>query len=98
MLLNLNILFNFYGSQRAEGSFRLYQGRQRAKEKMVNMILNGDPKYNKKRRRHTNKNRRRWKDSKAKREKRKGQELEELKKKDPDKFEEKIQQRGKKKE
>jgi hypothetical protein len=32
----------------AEGYFRLYQGRQRAAETMVNMFINGAKKYNKK--------------------------------------------------
>jgi hypothetical protein len=49
-LANLNTLFTFYGSHTAKNRFNLYQGRQRAPEIMVNMLLHGDKKYNRKKR------------------------------------------------
>ncbi|KAI8879424.1 hypothetical protein K501DRAFT_303514 [Backusella circina FSU 941] len=61
MLLNMHALFQFYNDNRAEGRFLLYPGCQRAKEKMANMLLNGDTKYNNKRRKHIKKNHKRRK-------------------------------------
>lgn len=44
---HLNRLFDFYDHNSAKSRFFLYQGRQRAPEIMVNMLINGGPKYNK---------------------------------------------------
>lgn len=50
MLLHRQVLFNFYGYQKAKDRFYLYQGRQKAPQIMVNMLVNGSKKYNKRRR------------------------------------------------
>lgn len=50
-LLNFcSSLFKFYGAHTAEYHFYLYQGRQQAKENMVNMLVHGTKKYDRKRR------------------------------------------------
>ncbi|ORE05537.1 hypothetical protein BCV72DRAFT_330764 [Rhizopus microsporus var. microsporus] len=41
-------LFTFYGFSTAKYRFNLYQGKQRAPEMMVNMLLNDSAKYNRK--------------------------------------------------
>ncbi|KAI9275006.1 hypothetical protein EDC94DRAFT_509375, partial [Helicostylum pulchrum] len=51
MLSHLDALFTFYGFQTAKIRFNLYQGRQRAPEYMVNMLLDGTAKYNRKKKR-----------------------------------------------
>lgn len=50
MLSNMDRLFTFYGFSTAKDRFNLYQGKQRAPEMMVNMLLNGGAKYNRKKR------------------------------------------------
>ncbi|KAI9257816.1 hypothetical protein EDC94DRAFT_522238, partial [Helicostylum pulchrum] len=50
MLINIVALFAFYGPRTAKDRFNLYQGRQRAPELMVNMLLHGTSKYNRKKR------------------------------------------------
>ncbi|GAA5794871.1 hypothetical protein HPULCUR_000219 [Helicostylum pulchrum] len=47
MLSHLDALFTFYGLQTAKIRFNLYQGRQRAPEYMVNMLLDGTAKKDK---------------------------------------------------
>lgn len=47
---NLKELLEFYDANTSEGSFFLYQGRQRAPEKLVDLLTNGDAKYNKEKR------------------------------------------------
>ena len=55
-------LFTFYDKNAAKDRFFLYQGRQRAPEIMVNMLLNRDKKYNKKKRNKTK--RKKWRKTK----------------------------------
>lgn len=43
---NLDALFEFYSDATAKNRFFLYQGKQRAPELMVNMLLGGTKKYN----------------------------------------------------
>ncbi|KAI7899771.1 uncharacterized protein BX663DRAFT_478072 [Cokeromyces recurvatus] len=50
MLPHRQVLFNFYGFQRAKDRFYLYQQRQKAAQIMVNMIINGGKKYDRKQR------------------------------------------------
>ncbi|KAI9487629.1 MAG: hypothetical protein EXX96DRAFT_615389 [Benjaminiella poitrasii] len=50
LLSNMDRLFAFYGFCTAKHRFNLYQGKQRAPEMMVNMLLNGGAKYNRKNR------------------------------------------------
>ncbi|ORE03663.1 hypothetical protein BCV72DRAFT_264421 [Rhizopus microsporus var. microsporus] len=59
--------YHFYGYETAEGRFHCYQGVRRAREEMVNILINGGKKYNKDRRKNTRKNRRRRKKKKEKR-------------------------------
>lgn len=61
MLTYIQILFKFYRFHTAKPRFNLYQGRQRAPEYMVNMLLDGTPKYNKKKRRKKSRNKQRKK-------------------------------------
>ncbi|KAG2203207.1 hypothetical protein INT46_008991 [Mucor plumbeus] len=58
IIIHKDKLFAFYGKDTAKDRFFLYQGRQRAPEIMVNMLLNGDKKYNKKKRNKTK--RKKW--------------------------------------
>lgn len=51
MLTHLKTLFTFQGFHTAKSRFNLYKGKQRAREYMVNMLLDGTPKYNRKKRR-----------------------------------------------
>ncbi|KAI8971783.1 hypothetical protein BDF20DRAFT_838074 [Mycotypha africana] len=46
ILQHIKILFSFYVAGPAEDRFRLYQGRKRAADNMVNMLLDGTSKYN----------------------------------------------------
>ncbi|KAI8991496.1 hypothetical protein BDF20DRAFT_799237, partial [Mycotypha africana] len=46
ILQHLEDLFSFYSHGTAKDRFHLYQGRKRAAEKMVNMLVNGSTKYN----------------------------------------------------
>jgi hypothetical protein len=66
MLSNLLEIFKFYGPNKAEGRFRRFQGCKRAREEMLNIIINGGKKYNKGRRRHTKLNRRKRKKKRKK--------------------------------
>lgn len=50
MLAHMGALFSFYGFSTAKDRFNLYQGRQRAPEMMVNMLLDGGSKYNRQKR------------------------------------------------
>ncbi|CEP17611.1 hypothetical protein [Parasitella parasitica] len=50
MLLHRQALLDFYGFQRAKVRFYLYQGRQKAPQIMVNMLVNGGKKYNRRQR------------------------------------------------
>ncbi|KAI8097986.1 uncharacterized protein B0P05DRAFT_461242, partial [Gilbertella persicaria] len=51
MLSYMDKLFAFYEFRTAKYRFSFYQGKQRALKIMVNMLLNGGAKYNKKRKR-----------------------------------------------
>jgi hypothetical protein len=55
---NYLALFSFYGYQRSEEKFSLYQGRQQAPQMMVNYLVNGDKKYDRKKRRKRKKKQR----------------------------------------
>lgn len=61
LLLHLDQILAFNRFLTAEKRFHLYQGVQRAREEMVNILLNGGKKYNKCRRKHTKKNRKKRK-------------------------------------
>jgi hypothetical protein len=50
ILQHFATLFRFYNYSTARQRFNLYQGRQRAAQKMVNILINGDTKYNRARR------------------------------------------------
>jgi len=58
IIIHKDKLFAFYGKDTAKDRFFLYQGRQKAPEIMVNMLLNEDKKYNKKKRNKTK--RKKW--------------------------------------
>lgn len=49
-LNNKDDLFRFYGFQGAKDRFHLYQGRQKAPQIMVNMLVNGSKKYDRRQR------------------------------------------------
>jgi hypothetical protein len=66
MLANSTVLFTFYGRQTRRSRFNLYQGRQRAPEMMVNMLLHGGSKYNRKKRSKRNKAKKKAKKPKKK--------------------------------
>lgn len=61
IMLHLNRMLAFNSFCTAEKRFHLYQGVQRAREEMVNILLNGGKKYNKCKRKHTKKNRKKRK-------------------------------------
>ncbi|KAI8063363.1 uncharacterized protein B0P05DRAFT_605597 [Gilbertella persicaria] len=70
MLENIGRIFSFYNQETAKEAFFLYQGRQRAPEQMVKMLLDGTKKYNKKsrgnkRKRAKNKGKRKKKGDKS---------------------------------
>ncbi|PHZ17735.1 uncharacterized protein RHIMIDRAFT_243761 [Rhizopus microsporus ATCC 52813] len=67
IMANIQKILDFYGYETAEGRFHCYQGVRRAREEMVNILINGGKKYNKDRRKNTRKNRRRGKKKKEKR-------------------------------
>ncbi|KAI8984672.1 hypothetical protein BDF20DRAFT_986523 [Mycotypha africana] len=46
ILQHIEPLFSFYGAGAAEDRFRLCQGRQRAADNMVDMLLDGTSNYN----------------------------------------------------
>lgn len=58
MLNHLGAFFAFYNATTAKDRFFLYQGRQRAPEKMVEMLVSGGPKYNRKKRKKKKKKKR----------------------------------------
>lgn len=69
-LQHFQALATFYGPHMAELRFRNYQGKQRAGEEMVNILVNGGEKYSKRRRKKTKRNRKKKKKKqKAKRKK-----------------------------
>lgn len=57
ILLHLNKILSFNGFSTATSRFHLYQGVQRAREEMVNILVNGGKKYNKLKRKNLKKNR-----------------------------------------
>ncbi|KAG2191846.1 hypothetical protein INT46_010558 [Mucor plumbeus] len=59
MLLHRLTLFDFYGFQRVIDRFFLYQGRQKAPQTMVNMLVNGSSNYDRKQRNRRRKKRKR---------------------------------------
>ena len=66
ILQYLNTLFDFYNCKTAKYRFFLCQGKQRASEILVNMLINGGSKYNRKRRKHNNKKKKRGRKKKKK--------------------------------
>lgn len=68
LFLHLETLFTFYCFDNdAERRFRAYQGKQRAQEELVNVIVNGGKKYNSAKRKHRRRNRRERKKQKRRR-------------------------------
>ena len=63
---HLDTLFDFYGADTAKFRFFLYQGKQRAAELMVNMLLSGTKKYNKSLRSKTKKKKKKKNKKKSK--------------------------------
>ncbi|KAI7873334.1 uncharacterized protein EV154DRAFT_401244, partial [Mucor mucedo] len=59
ILLNLNRIFEFNGCITIKYRFYLYQGVQRAREEITDILLDGGRKYNKRKPKNTKKNRRR---------------------------------------
>ncbi|KAI8891201.1 hypothetical protein K501DRAFT_166315, partial [Backusella circina FSU 941] len=57
MLSNLASLFQFYVLNRAEARFHRFQGCQKARKEIVNILINGSKNYNKRRRRSKKLNR-----------------------------------------
>lgn len=60
-------LFRFYGSERAQSRFYDYQGRQRAREEMTNVLINGGRRYNRSKRKKTKRNRKTRKQNRTRR-------------------------------
>jgi hypothetical protein len=56
---NMDQILEFNNQNTAETRLHLYQGLQRARQEMTNMLINGGRKYNKRKRKNTRKNRRR---------------------------------------
>jgi hypothetical protein len=70
ILLNyLRQTLNFNNQSTAETRLHSYQGLQRAKEEMLNILINGGKKYNKMKRKHAKKNRKLRKKKKKRKEK-----------------------------
>ncbi|KAI9487462.1 MAG: hypothetical protein EXX96DRAFT_474584, partial [Benjaminiella poitrasii] len=63
---NLDALFNFYDHHMSRNQFFLYQGRQRASESMINMLLHGTSKYNRRKRNKKKRDKKRKKKNKNK--------------------------------
>ncbi|ORE11873.1 hypothetical protein BCV72DRAFT_331883 [Rhizopus microsporus var. microsporus] len=61
ILTHVGVLFTSYDYKTAKDRFYLYQGRQRAAEEMVNMLVHGGAKYNKKKRKKRNRKEKRSK-------------------------------------
>jgi hypothetical protein len=57
VLLHLTRMLHFYDLSTAESRLHLYQGVQRARQEMANILINGGRKYNKAKRKNTRKNR-----------------------------------------
>lgn len=70
---HLRRLFDFYGADTAHDRFNLYQGRQRAADNMVNLLLHGTSKYSRAKRDKKKRSERRKK-KKKKKDKKKGDE------------------------
>ncbi|ORE10928.1 hypothetical protein BCV72DRAFT_330684 [Rhizopus microsporus var. microsporus] len=64
ILTHVGALSAFYDYKIAKARFYLYQDRQRAAEEMVNMLVNGGTKYNKKKRKKRNREKKRSKKQK----------------------------------
>lgn len=64
LLNHYDTLANFYDISTAQVTFQNYQGRQRARQEMANIIIHGGRKYNPSKRRNTRKNRKRRKKKK----------------------------------
>lgn len=62
VLLHLKRILAFNGFSTAQTRFYLYQGVQRARDEMVNVLLNGGKKYNKRKRKNTKSNRKKRKE------------------------------------
>ncbi|KAH8551265.1 hypothetical protein BGW37DRAFT_407646, partial [Umbelopsis sp. PMI_123] len=58
LLTNFDELSKFYDISRGKMRFDNFQGVQRSREEMANMLVNGGKKYSKSRRKNTQKNRR----------------------------------------
>lgn len=61
ILLHLQKIVAFNRHSTAKNRFHLYQGVQRARQEMVNILVNGGRKYNKSKRKNTKKNRKKRK-------------------------------------
>jgi hypothetical protein len=61
ILLHIQKILEFNGHSTAKGRLYLYQGVQRARQEMVNILINGGKKYNKSKRKNTKKNRKKRK-------------------------------------
>jgi hypothetical protein len=59
ILKNIKKMFDFNNETTAESRFHLYQGVQRAREELANIIVDGGKKYNRNKRKHTKENRKR---------------------------------------
>jgi hypothetical protein len=68
LLLHLETILSFNNYHRGKMRFQNYQGRQRAREEMVNIFVDGGKKYNPEKRKNTRKNRRRRKKNNKNRE------------------------------
>lgn len=66
---HINKLLNYYDFSKTKNAFFLYQGRKRAGEIMVNMLIGGTAKYNKEKRGKKNKKKKRHKKKKKPQEK-----------------------------
>lgn len=64
-LQHAETLFGFYGLQRAHSRFNAYQGKQRARAELANIIINGGVKYNTNRKKRNRRNDNRRKRKKA---------------------------------
>jgi hypothetical protein len=71
LLENFESLARFYNSTRGKMAFENYQGVQRAREEMTNVLINGGKKYNKTKRKKIRKNRKRRRGARGKKEKKK---------------------------
>lgn len=69
LLRNLGGILQYNRHSTAESRFHLFQGTQRARQEMANILINGGKKYNKAKRKNTKKNRKMRKKRKKKRDK-----------------------------